>query len=188
MPLDRQSTSAELPEGAPAGPTGALICAIMAPSLDLLKNSTAQLAGHFGAVRRASPAYSFDRYSSYYAEEMGTDLIKQLLWFGDLVDLFALAKAKQTTMKVERSAAENREGQLARRVNIDPGLVTVDSLVLASTKYSGHRIGIGAGLYAETTLLFRKGSYQPMPWTYMDYKADEAQDFLLSVRKDILGK
>jgi hypothetical protein len=73
-----------------------------------------------------------------------------------------------------------------RRANIDPGLVTIESLVLASTKYSGHRICIGPGLYAETTLLFQKGQYRPLEWTYQDYRTEAAQAFLLAIRAWLL--
>ena len=119
---------------------------------------------------------------------MGADLVKGLTWFGDPVELSTLSQAKAQTMAVEQEFAMPTPAGLNRRVNADPGLVTADSLVLASTKYSGHRICIGAGIYAETTLLFRKGRYEPMPWTYMDYQNDLVQEFLRKVRRELLGR
>ena len=71
---------------------------------------------------------------------------------------------------------------MKRNINIDPGLLTSGSLVLSSTKYSPHRIPIGPGIFAETTLLYEKGIYKPLPWTYLDYKNEFVQETLLRAR------
>ncbi len=78
------------------------------------------------------------------------------------------------------------EGAVRRRANIDPGLVTEQSLVLATTKYSGHRICIAPGLYAEITLLYQRGSYAPQQWTYADYRSKEVLQFLLEIRSYLM--
>ena len=168
-------------------PTGALICALMAPSPDLLQQATDLLATHFGPPRKTSRIYPFD-YTEYYADEMGDNLVKNLAWFGEPVELSFLPEAKTQAMVVEHRFARPTASGLSRRVNADPGLVTVDSLVLASTKYSGHRICIGPGIFAETTLLFAKGRYAPMPWTYLDYQNEPVQEFLMAVRRGLLAK
>ena len=63
----------------------------------------------------------------------------------------------------------------------------MEGVVLATTKYSGHRICIAPGLYAETTLLFTKqGECAPLQWTYPDYRRADVQDFLLSTRAIVL--
>ena len=159
----------------------------MAPSGELLEEAVALLATQFGPARLNGQRYPFD-YTDYYAKEMGADLVKGLTWFGKPVDLSVLADAKRQTMALERQFAVVTADGPSRRVNIDPGLVTVDSLVLASTKYSGHRICLAAGIYAETTLLFRKGQYEPMPWSYLDYQSELVQEFLQAIRRELLGK
>ena len=68
------------------------------------------------------------------------------------------------------------------------GLVSVESLVLATTKHAGHRIAIGSGIYAEVTLLFERGRYAPLPWTYADYRTEEVQSFLLAIRGELLAR
>ena len=65
---------------------------------------------------------------------------------------------------------EGAGGELRRTVNIDPGLLSEESLVLATTKASGHRVAIATGLWAEVTLRFERGEYRPLPWTYPDYR------------------
>ena len=163
----------------------ALVCATLARDQAILAETRDRLGARIHPLRRQGPIYSFD-YTSYYEREMGPALIKQILWFEPLVDPAALPWIKHQTMELEREMAEIREGRTCRRTNIDPGLVTIESLVLASTKYSGHRICIAAGLYAETTLLFRKGRYRPFEWTYPDYRTETLQTFLQEIRTHLL--
>ena len=176
MPVDVQ----------PARPV-ALICAITARDENILAEARGKLADQRGPIRLQGPVYPFD-YTTYYADEMGQNLIKQLIWFEELVDPAVLPHAKHQTMEVEIELAEYSEGKIRRRVNIDPGLVSIESLVLASTKYSGHRICIAPGLYAETTLLFKKKRYSPFEWTYSDYQTDEVQVFLQEIRAHLLRR
>ena len=69
-----------------------------------------------------------------------------------------------------------------RTVNIDPGYITLSKLVLASTKDYSHRIYIGKGIYAETTLRFIHGSFKPIDTTYPDYRTQLAIDFFNRTR------
>ena len=163
----------------------ALVCSILARDQAILDETRIRLEGRIHPVRRQGPVYAFD-FSSYYEREMGPALIKQILWFEPLVDPAVLPGIKHKTMELEREMAETREGRTCRRANIDPGLVSLDSMVLASTKYSGHRICIDPGLYAETTLLFQKGRYRPFDWTYPDYRTETLQAFLLEIRTYLL--
>jgi hypothetical protein len=59
---------------------------------------------------------------------------------------------------------------LPRPVNLDPGLVRLDSVVLASTKPAAHRLRIGPGIHAEVTLVYERGAFRPLPWTYPDFR------------------
>ena len=49
-------------------------------------------------------------------------------------------------------------------------------------KNFAHRIYIGNHIYADLTLLFQKGAFQSLPWTYPDHKAPQLQSFLYQVR------
>jgi hypothetical protein len=60
-----------------------------------------------------------------------------------------------------------REGK--RAVNIDPGYICMERLVLATGKNYTHRIHLAKGIYADLTLVFHKGSFRPLAWTYRDY-------------------
>ena len=176
MPVDLQPT-----------PQAALVCAVLAPSRETIDESVSRLARQLGPVADHSHPYDFD-YTSYYEAEMGAGLIKQLFRFERSVSLDHLAQIKTETIALERAMArEEKDQEVRRAANIDPGLVSVEGLVLATTKYSGHRICIAPGLYAETTLLFTKqGSCTPLEWTYPDYRREDVQDFLLQTRALVL--
>ena len=165
----------------PAEPV-ALICAVTADAEDTLVQAEERLASCIGPVRLRSGSYLFDEYTTYYQEEMGSGLIKRLTCFRERIDPALLPEIKLRTMELEKEMARRRGGRFLRRANIDPGLVSIESLVLATTKCRGHRICIGTGLYAEVTLLYQKGRYSPLPWTYPDYRSEEVQRFLLEVR------
>ena len=47
-------------------------------------------------------------------------------------------------------------------------------------------IYLGAGIYADLTLVYRGGRFQPLPWTYPDYAADDLRGFLEGVRRRYL--
>ncbi|HCL26983.1 MAG TPA: DUF4416 domain-containing protein [Candidatus Latescibacteria bacterium] len=157
--------------------TVAFLCAVMAPGAAATLQAIDELAAEFGDVRLCSPVYDFDM-TSYYEAEMGPDLCKALVWLGPLVAPAELAQRKGSTITFERSRANVGR----RTVNVDPGLLSANSLVLATTKSSGHRICIAPSLWAEVTLLFEKGAYRPQPWTYRDYQREDVGAFLLSVR------
>jgi len=131
----------------------------------------------FGTVDMASPWSAFD-FTSYYEAEMGRPLYRRILTFQRLVEQDTLAGIKRTTNAVEDQYSENGK----RRVNIDPGYMVPPRFVLASGKDYAHRICIGKGIYGDLTLMYQKGRFQALPWTYPDYATDEMRDYLRRVR------
>ncbi len=55
--------------------------------------------------------------------------------------------------------------------------------MLATGKNYSHRIYIGRGIYADLTLIYQRGAYQALPWTYPDYADQPLRRFLLAVRR-----
>jgi len=162
-----------------------LIAAVLASSAADLEEAAAGLVRLFGPLRTRGPAYDFAAFTRYYEGEMGPGLVKQLLWFENQMPPDRLAAIKVKTMALELELAR-LEGGVRRRANIDPGLVSSDSLVLATTKASGHRVCIAPGLFAEITLLYERDAYRPMPWTYRDFRTEDAQGFLQQIRERLL--
>lgn len=163
-----------------------LIAAVLASGPDALEEAVAGLIRRVGPLLVRGPIYDFAAFSRYYEGEMGPGLVKQLLCFEALTPPHRLAAIKTETMALERELAQRTGGVERRRANIDPGLVSPHSLVLATTKASGHRICIAPGLFAEITLLYERGAYRPMPWTYRDFRSDAAQEILTQIRERLL--
>lgn len=173
--------------GTPAKPDPVkLVCAVMGQDESMLAEGRDLLAGRFGALDLAGPVFDFS-FSSYYEREMGAGLVKQFLGFGPLVNPEDLADIKRTCNDLEAGLARS-DGKPGRALNIDPGYVNGGQLVLATTKNYSHRIYIGKGIFAEVTLLYTRGAFAPMPWTYRDYRTEAALAFFTRVRGAFLAQ
>jgi hypothetical protein len=142
-----------------------------------------RLEQDFGPVRRASAAFPFDQ-TTYYAASMGTDLHKQFFAFRDLIDGERLAAVKLRTNALEQDLAASGSYPEARPVNLDPGVLTLGKFVLATTKDQAHRVYLRDGIFAEVTLRFHAGAFEPWPWTYADYREPGVREFLREARED----
>ncbi|SMC44555.1 protein of unknown function [Desulfocicer vacuolatum DSM 3385] len=132
----------------------------------------------FGPTENISGWFDFD-YTDYYEGEMGTPLFRRMLSFGSLIAQDDLARIKETTNAMEKTWAVNGR----RNLNLDPGYLLLSRFVLATGKDFSHRIYIGRGIYAEVTLMFKKGKFHSLAWTYPDYASTEMTDFLMDVRR-----
>lgn len=120
--------------------------------------------------------------TQYYAPEMGHHLQRRLAVFLHLADPADLCGWKRHT-----NAMEARLSLGGRRlVNLDPGYLARERLVLATGKNYSHRLYLGQGLYGEVTLLYQKGAWQSLPWTYPDYASSQLLDFFDQARKKYL--
>lgn len=144
-----------------------LIASLITGDPALLTTAQAALEAIFGSIDFESELLPFD-HTDYYTPEFGPDLHRRIVTFQQLVSPSDLATIKRRTNELEWSLA--REGQ--RRVNIDPGYVSLGKLVLASTKDHAHRLYLGQGIYGEVTLTYQRGRFRPWPWTYPDYADD----------------
>lgn len=128
---------------------------------------TAELSRRWGGIEYVSPAVDFG-YTSYYEPEMGPNLTRYIVGFETLIDPSELAEIKIRTNEIE--AGFSARGR--RRANLDPGLLGLERLVLASTKDNGRRIPLRDGIYAEITLIYHHGDFRPLEWTYPDYRSE----------------
>jgi len=162
-----------------------LIVAVMAVDRATLSDAKRRLEGRFGEIASESEVFPFT-YSTYYRREMGDGLLKQLLNFSELIRRETLPEIKRIAGDLEKTLGTYQGEELRRRANIDPGYLSLSKLVLASTKNYDHRIYLRDGIFAEVTLRYRRGRFEPMEWTYPDYRADLALAFFTSVREDLL--
>jgi hypothetical protein len=138
----------------------------------------------FGSTALVSDAFDFTE-TNYYAAEMGDGLKKQFWAFAAPMDPGRLAAIKLTTNLWEAEYAGLPMHPEPRPLNLDPGYITLAKLVLASTKDHAHRIYLADGIYAEVTLSYRSGGWQPLDWTYPDYRRADFQAFFTKCR-DVL--
>jgi hypothetical protein len=137
-----------------------------------------ELRSRFGPLDYTSVDLPFT-YTHYYDEEMGTPITRFFISFKRLVDPVRLA-----LIKVETNQLESRFSEAGRRkVNLDPGLLNLSRFVLASSKDGSHRIPLCDGVFAEVTLVYEKGGYRPLEWTYPDYRSEVTLQILGDIRK-----
>lgn len=134
-----------------------------------------------GPLALVSDAFDFTE-TDYYAATMGTGLKKQFLACERLIDAAALPDIKRQTNAWEAEYAELGQHAEPRPLNLDPGYITPAKLVLASTKDHAHRIYLRDGIFAEITLSYRQRSWQPLDWTYPDYRRSDYQEFFTRCR------
>ncbi|MEJ2656122.1 MAG: DUF4416 family protein [Desulfobacterales bacterium] len=136
------------------------------------------LVEKFGPVDMVSSWLPFD-FTTYYNNEMGTPLFRRLAGFKQLIQQRDLPQIKLATNAFEHQYSFGGK----RSVNIDPGYLLNERFVLATGKNYSHRIYIGKGIYADLTLIYTHGRFEPLPWTYPDYASDNIIDFLEKARK-----
>ncbi|MDJ0913114.1 MAG: DUF4416 family protein [Desulfobacterales bacterium] len=155
-----------------------LVVGLFMQDRQLLKPVVQNLCEQHGLIDIVSPWLAFD-FTTYYAKEMGAPLFRRMLAFKNLIAQTDLADIKLHTNNVENKFAR----QSNRQVNIDPGYMLLERFVLASGKNFTHRIYIGQQIYADLTLIFQKGAFQSLPWTYPDYADESMLVFLGRVRR-----
>lgn len=148
------------------------------PELDLAE-VLGRLEQAWGPVEFVSRRFPFD-CTRYYEKEMGSPLARKYGTFREEVDQEALPRLKWEARRVE---GVYRSASGGRRVNIDPGLLLPERLVLATTKPSAHRPYLGSGIYADLTLVYHKRSYRPLEWTYPDYRTPETLQMMNDLRE-----
>lgn len=132
----------------------------------------------FGEISYISRAIPFT-FTDYYDEEMGTPIERFFICFSDLVEPDSLCDAKLFTNALEEKYSIDGK----RKINLDPGTMSIGNIILATTKNRAHRIAIGKNLYAEVTLMYHHKGYESFSWTYADYRSMEVQDILLDMRR-----
>ena len=142
-----------------------------------------RLESLFGPISVITDSFLFD-FTDYYVPEMGDGIERFFISFRDLVFPDSLASIKTETNSIEEEYSDNGN----RRINLDPGLLSLENAILATTKNRSHRIAIGKNLYAEVTLIYHKHQWQAFPWTYADYRSERVQSILSSFREEYKEK
>ena len=143
----------------------------MLDSLELLSDC-------FGPIDFQSKIFTFD-ITGYYEPEMGSPIFRILVSFSKLILPSDLAHIKTKTVEIEEQLAVDG----CRKVNLDPGYMDYDKIVLASYKYNGQKIYLDHGVWADLTLHYEKGTFHPYPWSFPDFKTGLYNDVFIEIRR-----
>jgi hypothetical protein len=159
-----------------------LIAGLLFGDFQIQEHALLGLEQDFGALDFLTEPEPFT-YTTYYEREMGTGLYRQTVAFLDLLSPEVLPDIKLLTNALEQKLALSNK---KRRVNIDPGLLSDERLILATGKNYTHRIYLRSGIYADLTLIYQKGRYWPLPWTYPDYQTPRILHFFDVLRQKFI--
>ncbi len=159
----------------------ALIVAAFSRHPDAISWGRGQLEAAYGSIALVSDPFDF-HHTAYYQKTMGPGLCKQFFAFERLVSEDALPELKHHTNALESQLAAQQLFPEPRPLNLDPGLLTLGKFLLATTKDQAHRIYLRDHIYAEVTLRYQEGTFEPWPWTYADYREPAVHAFLLTAR------
>jgi hypothetical protein len=166
----------------PAKPKPAkLVISCFLKNRSMILELTDSMVSMFGKLDVVSPWFPFD-YTAYYEAEMGKPLYRRMLCFKDLINQDRIADIKQHTNEFENRFEIGGK----RQVNIDPGYLSAERFVLATGKNFTHRIYLSKGIFADLTLIYTKGDFHTLPWTYPDYADLRMIRFLKIVREKYL--
>ncbi len=146
---------------------------------DIWPQLESRLEGIFGKLEYVSNDIPFVE-TSYYNEELGVPIYRRLFSFQTLIPPERLVDIKLRTNALED---EFRDSRGRRIFNLDPGILSLERFILATGKEYTHRIYLGKGVWADLTLIFQKGKWVPLPWTYPDYAGEDLRGILFFIRE-----
>lgn len=159
-----------------------LVVAGFSRHVELLEDMESCLQQRFGPIALKGPTIEF-RNTAYYEASMGTGLLKRYWAFAHFQESDSLAEVKRITIDLEQQINDARQYPEPRPLNLDPGFLSLGKFILATTKDQAHRIYLHGGIFAEVTLRFHDGEFEPRPWTYADWQLPQVLAFLKDARK-----
>lgn len=155
---------------------GILIIAIMYSNKEIYNRVKFILTEKFNKIKSESQEYNFDQFTHYYEKEMGKNLVKRFLIFDYNITKKDLIKIKKQTTEIEKEFSVNGN----RTINLDPGYLNENELVLASFKKgTNYKEELGEGVYAHKVLEFENGKAKIFWHTFPDYRVKENQEFFI---------
>ena len=164
-----------------------LVVAAFSRHAEALDWGRERLEQTYGPVGLASEPFDF-HHTAYYEPTMGPGLRKCLYAFRNLVPADCLPAVKVHTNALEAELAGAGTCPEPRPLNLDPGVLTLGKFLLATTKDQAHRIYLRDSIFAEVTLRFEAGAFEPWPWTYADYREPAVREFLRGARDYYRGR
>jgi hypothetical protein len=123
----------------------------------------------------------------YYEKEMGPKdkLIRLWVCQASLKPRENLLLLKKRANEIEQKTTRI-EGTKGRVINIDPGHIALEQVMLATNKPYSHRCYLADGIYTDLVYQFKDKDWSMLPWTYPDYKDLAVKNFFLEQRSILL--
>jgi hypothetical protein len=153
------------------------VCGMIYRDGGIADAACSELAEAWGPIEILSTAFPFTQ-TSYYQDEMGSPLLRRFLAFSNLIDPSELGRLKLESNALEQVLAHKGK----RTINLDPGILSLANLLIATCKNHYHRIPLRDGVYAHLEYVFKNGDFSPLPWTYPDFMTAEYLDFFKNLR------
>jgi hypothetical protein len=158
-------------------PRAKLFVGILFSTEDVLAAAEKLLLKKFGEIDFRTKNIPFV-HTKYYSD-MGSAQYRVLISFRKLIRREGIVEVKLYTNRLEKRLSE--EG--VRKINIDPGYLTLSNVYLASCKEFFHRAYLRKGVYLENEYRYVAKRYRPWEWTYPDYQKPDYLYFFHEVRR-----
>ncbi len=135
------------------------------------------LESQVGRVDYGSSEFNFDA-STYYQDELGWPIYRSFWSIEELIDPGELAQIKVMTNRIEDHFSAGGK----RRVNLDPGYMDFNKIVLASAKFNSQKIYLAHGIYADPTMFYQKGEFRCSAHAFPDFRAGTYSKVFLRIR------
>lgn len=154
-----------------------LIIAVMYSDKDVYVRCRTDLISEYGEILKESEEYDFDKFTSFYAKEMGNGLVKRFLVFvKEIKDKSELSDIKHKITEIEKRYSDDGN----RTINLDPGYLSPEELVLASFKRgTNYKEQISERVWLHKVLEFHAGEVKIFWHTFPDYR--EHKDYFLGL-------
>ncbi len=157
-------------------PKAKLFTGIIVESEELLSEAEKILQKKYGNIDFKTMNIPFV-HTEYY-KNIGSNLFRIFISFEKLIKRDDIVKIKLFTNTLEKKLSKNEK----RKINIDPGYLTLSNVYLASCKDFFHRVYLSKGVYLENEYRYVERLFQPWEWTYPDYKKTEYLNFFYNIR------
>ncbi len=157
-------------------PKAKLFTGMIANSNEIAEKAEIALIKRYGEIDFKTMKIPFN-HTDYY-NNIGINLFRIFMSFEKLIRREDIVDIKLYTNRLE----EKVSGKDKRRINIDPGYLTLSNVYLASCKEYFHRTYLSKGIYLENEYKYMGKEYQPWEWTYPDYRKQDYLNFFYNIR------
>ncbi len=156
-----------------------LIVGAIYSDIEILNLAKAQILGLNHIINAQSKEFPFN-LTKYYNSEMGPNLRRCFLALKGLENIEDAYKWKIQMTEIENNLSHYGK----RRINLDPGYLDSQKIMLFSKKSGPQKVYIRKGIWGDITLIKQKDGFQYLPWTFPDIREGRYNSFFLKAIKE----